>query len=69
MLVLAGDLGILELPGDRDGAAEMVGVCRPERRDRPAGLRPRRCLGRVGMHDATDVGEATVEREMGRRVG
>ena len=47
----------------------MVGVRRPERRDRTAGLRPRRRGSRVRVDDPADLRIRTIEREVGRRVG
>ena len=53
-LVLARDLVGGQRPRDRHGAAEVVGVRRPEAGDRRAGLRPRRRGRRVRVDDAAE---------------
>ena len=49
-------------------AVEIVGVRRPQARNIPAGLRPSRRKGRMRVHHAANLGESTIEAEMGRGV-
>ena len=46
---------------DRDLAAELVGHHREHARDRLAARRPGRRVGRVGVHDAADLGHVPVD--------
>ena len=67
-LVVAGDLVLGQLPRHGDGGTKVIGMGRPERRDRPARLGPARGRRRVGVDDAADLRVAAVEREVRRRV-
>ena len=68
LLVRPLDLGLRERARDRDLAAKVVGMGRPEGGDRPLGLRPGGRPAGVGVDDGSNLGERSVEDEVRRGV-
>ena len=58
-----------ELRGDGHLAVEVVGVRGAEAGDLAIGLRPGGGVARVGVYDAADFGEGTIEGDVGGEIG
>ena len=68
LLVRVAELGVRQRPRHRHRPAEVVGVRRPEARQRTPGLCPRRRKERVRVDDAADGFETSIEDKVRRRV-